>query len=117
MFDDKDPKSILYAEALLGLLKLKSLKNGDKERPKYTKKSYLQKRVLERVFKIVQTPNNALKENHALLLNLNPRIIQIYFQNSRAFLKRSKKEVENKTFYINPAILLQIYLEERNSND
>ncbi|ORD98671.1 hypothetical protein A0H76_2092 [Hepatospora eriocheir] len=61
MFEDKNPKSILYAEALLGLLKLKSFKNGNKERPKYIKKSYLQKRVLERVFKIVKTPNNTLK--------------------------------------------------------
>ncbi|ORD97945.1 HD4 [Hepatospora eriocheir] len=103
-------------DALLGLLKLKSMKNANTNRPKYTRKTDLQKRVLDRVFKIIQRPNNELKENLSLILSLDPKIIQIYFQNKRTFHRRINGEIENQTVKLSSYDLLIIYYEERAKN-
>lgn len=72
----------LVADSILGILKLKRLQRKDIGIEKVRKTS-LQKRVLQELYKYTDFPSTTTREELALLLGLPYRSIQVWFQNKR----------------------------------
>lgn len=91
-------KNELEADAILGLLLLKYNGKIDKKREyNYKFKSGLQVSMLKKVFKMTQYPSTDTRLNIAILLDMQPRTIQIWFQNMRQAVKEeSPKDVRNE---------------------
>ena len=71
-------------EAALGLLKLKRIfRDGTYQEQGYKYKTSLQTNVLNDILQITPYPNAQIRDTIAVLLNLNPRTVQIWFQNAR----------------------------------
>lgn len=71
-------------EAALGLMKLKRIFRDKTYREQgYKYKTDLQIKVLNDVLKITPYPNAVTRDSLGILLNLNPRSVQIWFQNAR----------------------------------
>ncbi|OQS54151.1 HD-8 [Ecytonucleospora hepatopenaei] len=67
------------SNAILGFLKF----SNERKESKISKKSVYQKVVLEHVFNITQYPSKLIKETVAIILNLDLKVINIWFQNKR----------------------------------
>ncbi|AFN83754.1 Homeodomain-containing transcription factor [Encephalitozoon romaleae SJ-2008] len=89
----KDTRWVMEGEAMAGLVKLRRL----------SEKSYLgligykyktrtQVDVLKKIFEITHYPSHDTRLNLAILLNISPRTIQIWFQNSRSVSRGAKKK-------------------------
>ncbi|KAG5858823.1 homeodomain-containing protein [Encephalitozoon hellem] len=89
----KDTRWVMEGEAIAGLIKLRRL----------SEKSYLgligykyktrtQVDVLKKVFEITHYPSHDTRLNLAILLNISPRTVQIWFQNTRFVSKGAKKK-------------------------
>ena len=84
-------------DAVIGLLKIKRiLKDRTYVEYGYKYKTELQTKMLTEILKITQYPNSSTRETLGILLNLNPRTIQIWFQNARQGMDRqiSKSQVK-----------------------
>lgn len=85
-----DNKKDKTCEALLGLLKLKRDKTQMFVRPTvYKYKSDFQRKVLCQVYNITPYPSSLTRNDLGILLNMHPRSVQIWFQNSRQSFKES----------------------------
>lgn len=82
-------------QAMLGLLKIKSINNQQDYRTLRIQKNEFQKSVLKDVFKLTRFPSKQTREDLALLLNHTNRGIQIWFQNQRN--SREEKEARHNT--------------------
>ncbi|KAM0686706.1 hypothetical protein COBT_002067 [Conglomerata obtusa] len=72
------------ADAILGLLSLKYDGNiGKKRDANYKYKTDFQLKMLKEVYKITQYPSTDTRTNIGILLDMQPRSIQIWFQNMR----------------------------------
>lgn len=82
--------SIPEIEAALGLLKIKRIyKDKTFCEQGYKYKSALQTDVLNDIFMMTMYPSAQTRDTLAILLNLNPRSIQIWFQNARQSAENS----------------------------
>lgn len=75
-------------EAVVGLVKLRRL--SDKSYlglAGYRYKTSVQVRVLTKVFEVTRYPSQDTRQSLAVLLNMSPRTIQIWFQNTRSILR------------------------------
>ncbi|ADM12223.1 Homeodomain-containing transcription factor [Encephalitozoon intestinalis ATCC 50506] len=93
----KDSRWMMEGEAILGLIKLRRL--SDKSYlglSGYKYKTRVQVYVLKQVFEITPYPPHDTRQNLAILLNMSPRTIQIWFQNSRSVSKDLKKDNSSK---------------------
>ncbi|KAI5152439.1 hypothetical protein ENBRE01_2831, partial [Enteropsectra breve] len=71
------------AEAALGLLKIKRMfKDRTYVEHGYTYKTNLQLKVLNAILQRTAYPSSETRENIAIVLNMNPRSVQIWFQNA-----------------------------------
>ncbi|CAD27070.1 putative protein with homeobox domain [Encephalitozoon cuniculi GB-M1] len=93
----KDPRWIMEGEAMAGLVKLRRL--SDKSYlglSGYRYKTHIQVYVLTKIFEITQYPSHDTRQNLAILLNMSPRTIQIWFQNSRSVSRGAAKKKVSK---------------------
>lgn len=75
----------LVSDGVVGLIKfMNQTKNLVK------KKTHFQRAVLEAIYEITQYPNKSTKENLSLILNLDCKVINIWFQNRRNFMIQNK---------------------------
>eukprot|EP00866_Antonospora_locustae_P000334 jgi/Antlo1/334/1660 len=100
------------AEAVLGLLLLRSTVNRTVERPR-SEKTSRELSFLEDIFEISCYPDGGTKQVLSLLLGMPPKTIQIWFQNRRRCLKstvrrgvlaeknrKSESQMQNERLYI-----------------
>lgn len=80
-------------EAALGMLKLNRYKRYDTRYGRQIRKTRLQTNVLNSVFEITKFPSTATIVDLALLINIHPKSIQKWFQNTR---QTSKKKVRTE---------------------
>ena len=74
----------MEAESIIGLIKLRRVsKSGNYVSQGYKYKTDKQLEILIAVFEITPYPTSQTREALGILLNINPRSIQIWFQNSR----------------------------------
>lgn len=79
-----DSSTTRELDAVLGLLKLKRIyRDGTYQEQGYKYKTNLQTNVLNDILQITPYPNAQTRDTIAVLLNLNPRTVQIWFQNAR----------------------------------
>ncbi|EOB12235.1 Homeobox protein HD-11 [Nosema bombycis CQ1] len=78
-------------EAALGLLKLNRYKRYDTRYGRQIRKTRLQTHVLNLVFEITKFPSTSTIVDLALLINIHPKSIQKWFQNTRQTLKKKNK--------------------------
>lgn len=111
-------------DALLGLFCLKNdrmIKKQVREEG-YKYKSKLQIQLLERVFQITKYPSTNTRTDLAILLEISPRSVQIWFQNTRQIKKENsggstdnngsdKDSYQNITLDVNSGDLLKMYFE------
>jgi len=107
-------------EATLGILKLRRIfKDGTYQDQGYKYKSDFQIRVLTDILKITPYPGAQTRDTLAVLLNLNPRSIQIWFQNARqsndAHLTKDKLKSHKIKNYIDTLTIIEIYFKNLNS--
>lgn len=74
----------IEGEAIMGLLKLKRMLQKDQAHTGYQYKTPTQVYVLTKVFELTNYPSCKTRNDLAVLLNMSPRSIQIWLQNSRA---------------------------------
>jgi len=109
-------KENVQTEAILGLLKIKR-KFIDKiyVDQGYTYKTQLQLGVLEDVLLITPYPDNHTRDTLGILLKLNPRSIQIWFQNIRQNTQFERRKAGTKDCRITGRVgseqLIDIYLD------
>ncbi|KAF9762294.1 Homeobox protein HD-11 [Nosema granulosis] len=75
-------------EAALGLLKLNRYKRYDTRYGRQIRKTRLQTNVLNAVFDITKFPSTSTIVDLALLINIHPKSIQKWFQNTRQTSKK-----------------------------
>lgn len=99
-------------EAALGLLKLKRMfRDSTCSRQGYRYKSGLQLHVLGAVLRITPYPSSQTRETLGILLDLNPRSVQIWFQNARQVCERPLGRKSNTS--IDTRIIVGIFGEYR----
>jgi hypothetical protein len=81
-------RSIRELEAALGLLKLNGFQASRYSVGRQIRKTRLQTCVLHRVFEISKFPSTKTILDLALLINIHPKSIQKWFQNTRQTLKK-----------------------------
>ncbi|KAI5169247.1 hypothetical protein PAEPH01_0566 [Pancytospora epiphaga] len=112
--DQGDGHTTKDYEAMLGLLKLKRMRKSRRYNVHgYHYKNELQLQVLNDVLKLTLYPTSQTRNALGILLNLNPRSVQIWFQNARQISERSVRN-ESKTQRISKNIdldtLISIFL-------
>lgn len=113
------PSETKRMEAVLGVLKLKRIfKDRTYFEQGYKYKSDLQIRVLNEVLEITSYPGAQARDTLAILLNLNPRSIQIWFQNARQSNERkiSKDEVRSRKINNHIDVLKLVEIYQKNYN-
>lgn len=105
----KSFKTLRELEAALGLLKLGIFQRNIYTTRRQIRKTRLQTSVLYRVFEISKFPSTKTIFDLSLLINIHPKSIQKWFQNTRqSFKKRKKKAIpilnDNVTKYKDPNI-------------
>lgn len=87
----------IKAESILGLLKMKRTVSNRLSRSKnYKYKSQYQLRVLYRVYNVTPYPSSETRNDLGILLNMHPRSVQIWFQNTRQNSKDGSGSIEFK---------------------
>lgn len=90
---NSNTKSHLESEALIGLLKLKrDNEHLIVDQSMYKYKSVYQRNVLSQVYRITSHPSSITRSDLGILLNMNPRSIQIWFQNIRQSIRASTSD-------------------------
>ncbi|KKO75531.1 homeobox domain-containing protein [Vairimorpha ceranae] len=85
-------------QSILGLLKLTRYTKYDHRYGRQIRKSRLQTCVLNYVFEITRFPSTSTIIDLALLINIHPKSIQKWFQNTRQTAKRKGNEEEDKSY-------------------
>lgn len=85
---NRGSRSLRELEAALGLLKLNGFQMNRYNIGKQVRKTKLQTRVLNRVFEISKFPSSKTIFDLALLINIHPKSIQKWFQNTRQTIKK-----------------------------
>ncbi|EOB13947.1 Homeobox protein HD-4 [Nosema bombycis CQ1] len=87
----------ITSEALTGLLKLKRDPNyrNDSHTKAYRYKSSYQRNILLKVSEITSYPCSLTRKNLGILLNLNSRSVQIWFQNRRQTFRENESKRSN----------------------
>ncbi|EQB59899.1 homeobox domain-containing protein [Vairimorpha apis BRL 01] len=75
-------------QSLLGLLKLRRISTTANKYGKQTRKTRFQTLVLNNVFEISKFPSTSTIIDIALLINVHPKSIQKWFQNTRQMTKK-----------------------------
>ncbi|WEL39491.1 homeobox domain-containing protein [Encephalitozoon hellem] len=89
----KDTRWVMEGEAIAGLIKLRRLSEKSYlGLIGYKYKTRMQVDVLKKVFEITHYPSHDTRLNLAILLNISPRTVQIWFQNTRFVSKGAKKK-------------------------
>jgi hypothetical protein len=88
MMHNEPSRSIRELEAALGLLKLNGFQASRYSVGRQIRKTRLQTCVLHRVFEISKFPSTKTILDLALLINIHPKSIQKWFQNTRQTLKK-----------------------------
>lgn len=101
-------------EAALGLLKLKRIFRDKTYREQgYRYKNEMQINVLNDVLQITPYPNAQTRDSLGILLNLNPRSVQIWFQNARQVgdrqMSRDELKYHKESTNVDLSVLLEIY--------
>lgn len=101
-------------EAVLGLLKLKRIYKDKTYREQgYRYKTEMQVNVLNDVLQITHYPSANTRDSLGILLNLNPRSVQIWFQNARQANERNMSREElryhKEAANVDINVLLDIY--------
>lgn len=112
--DISSQENIRFLEATLGLLKFKRIfKNKTYREQGYKYKSEFQLKVLNDILRITPYPGSQTRDSLAILLNLNPRSIQIWFQNARQGSEKQISREELKSHrvknYIDLGTIIKIY--------
>ncbi|KAF9764040.1 Homeobox protein HD-4 [Nosema granulosis] len=117
----------LEAESVLGLLKMKRSVHDRLSRSKnYKYKSPYQLKVLYRVYSMTSYPSSKTRNDLGILLNMHPRSVQIWFQNTRQNTKDNNGNLEikynhnsskNKEKDISVSHLLEYCIEENKEPD
>ncbi|ELQ75703.1 Homeodomain-like protein [Trachipleistophora hominis] len=89
----------LLADSIIGILRLRNSQRHEFGLEKIRKTS-LQKRVLQEVYKLTDFPSTNTREELALLLGLPHRSIQVWFQNKRQ-KNRQTSSISEKDSLIN----------------
>lgn len=102
-------------EAVLGLLKLKRIFRDKTYREQgYRYKTEKQNKVLTDVLKITPYPNAQTRDSLGILLNLNPRSVQIWFQNARQGgekqMSRDELRMNKESTNVDLNTLLEIFM-------
>lgn len=85
------------AESILGLLKMKRTMGDKQSQSKnYKYKSPYQLKVLYRVYSVTPYPSSETRNDLGILLNMHPRSVQIWFQNTRQNSKDGSGSIEIK---------------------
>ena len=122
MIAEENNKSIMNirkknVQALLGMLKIKSLEKETQSNKTRIQKTEFQKAVLKEVFSITRFPSRQTREDLAILLRHSSRGIQIWFQNQRNKLfiyeqglegERKRKKIFEKKKTVDLATLSNI---------
>lgn len=87
-------------QAVMGIMKLRNTRKFEEQNIKF-KKSPFQIKVLEKIFKITNFPSSSTRKDLSLLLCMPEKSIQVWFQNARQAIKRTKtfSEGENSEIY------------------
>lgn len=101
-------------EAMLGLLKMKRIfRDKTYNEQGYRYKNWLQVRVLNDVLELTPYPSAQTRDTLGILLNLNPRSVQIWFQNARQGGDRqpTREEIRahRESAEIETHVLIEIY--------
>lgn len=112
--DFENIEAFRFLDASLGLLKMKRIfKDKTYREQGYKYKSDLQLKVLNAVLRLTPYPGSQTRDSLAILLNLNPRSIQIWFQNARQGSEKQISREELKTHrvksYIDILTIIKIY--------
>lgn len=81
-------------QSLLGLLKLRRVSTTANKYGKQTRKTRFQTLVLNNVFEISKFPSTSTIIDIALLINVHPKSIQKWFQNTRQMTKKRDLSVD-----------------------
>ncbi|WUR05091.1 homeobox domain-containing protein 13 [Vairimorpha necatrix] len=84
-------------QGILGLLKLTRYTRYDQRYGRQIRKSRLQTCVLNLVFDITKFPSTSTIIDLALLINIHPKSIQKWFQNTRQTIKKKGREEDDKS--------------------
>jgi len=76
-------------QAVMGIMKLRNTWKFEEPNIKF-KKSPLQIKVLEKIFRITNFPSSNTRKDLSLLLCMPEKSIQVWFQNARQAIKRTK---------------------------
>lgn len=106
--------NVKFIEAALGILKFKRIfRDKTYKEQGYKYKSEFQLKVLNDILKITPYPGSQTRDSLAILLNLNPRSIQIWFQNARQGSEKQISREELKSHrvknYIDLGTIVKIY--------
>ncbi|KAK6089421.1 hypothetical protein P3W45_001558 [Vairimorpha bombi] len=82
-------------QSILGLLKLTRYTKYDQRYGRQIRKSRLQTCVLNYVFEITRFPSTSTIIDLALLINIHPKSIQKWFQNTRQTIKKKGRSDED----------------------
>lgn len=93
---NRESRNLRELEAALGLLKLNGFHMNIYSVGRQIKKTRLQIRVLNRVFEISRFPSSKTIFDLALLINIHPKSIQKWFQNTRQTMKKKKGMVRGE---------------------
>lgn len=87
-------------DAVLGLLKINSLRRRKSYYGMKVKKTLLQQSVLKTVYDITNFPSTETRNELALLLGISQRSVQVWFQNKRQICKKkdTTKNLSDKAF-------------------
>ncbi|KAI4291675.1 hypothetical protein PAPHI01_0949 [Pancytospora philotis] len=112
--DQGGEHSELDYDALLGLLKLRRYHNESAYiGHSYRYKSMHQLRVLYGILKLTAYPNWQTRDTLGILLNLNPRSIQIWFQNMRQMREKTlghDLESYKRTKSVTTSVIVDIFM-------
>lgn len=102
-------------ETIFGILKLRRIfKDRTFDEQGYKYKTGVQLRLLNEILRITPYPNSQTLENLAVLLNLKPRSVQIWFQNARqgGDIQFSKDRLKGlrKSTSIDVRVILELFI-------
>lgn len=82
-------------QAVMGIMKLRNTWKFEDQNIKF-KKSPFQIKVLEKIFRITNFPSSSTRKDMSLLLCMPEKSIQVWFQNARQAIKRTKTHSEGE---------------------
>ena len=100
------------SDSILGFIKFRN-----ENKKQQSKKTFLQKKILETIYVMTQYPSRSIKEALTILLNLDLKVINIWFQNKRNMMIQNKinslpyKLNKKKSTIANSTLKMHVLLE------